>query len=79
MATKLQVPAEFIDAPAHERIEFVQRLWDEIAVNPSTVPIPEHHKRLLDARLEVRSGSTPPETRPWSKVRDEVLADLKRD
>jgi putative addiction module component (TIGR02574 family) len=53
--TKLAVPPEFDTASKEERIEFVQDLWDRIARDQSSVPVPESHKKILDRRLEVNS------------------------
>lgn len=47
--TKLSIPPEFDEAPKEQRIAFVQELWDRIAQDPESVPVPESHKRILDA------------------------------
>jgi putative addiction module component (TIGR02574 family) len=35
-----------------EKIQLVEDLWDELAAEPGLLPVPESHKRELDARLE---------------------------
>jgi putative addiction module component (TIGR02574 family) len=34
-----------------EKIRLVEDLWDEVAAHGDDLPVPESHKRLLDARL----------------------------
>ena len=34
-----------------EKIHLAEKLWDEVAAQPDEMPVPEDHKRLLDARL----------------------------
>jgi putative addiction module component (TIGR02574 family) len=34
-----------------EKIRLAEDLWDEIAARGEDLPVPEAHKRLLDARL----------------------------
>ena len=74
--TKLAVPPEFDAAPKNQCIAFVQELWDRIAEDPDQVPVPDSHKRVLDERLSAyRAG--PQAGRPWSEVREELLAKLR--
>ena len=73
---KFDIPPDFDSAPKAQRIAFVQDLWDRIARDPSSVPFPEHHRRLLDERLgDYRSNPTA--GRPWSEVRERLLAKLR--
>ena len=74
--TKLPIPPEFDTVSKEQRIAFVQELWDRIAQYPEGVPVPEHHKRILDERLnEYRANPQP--GRPWSEVREELIASLR--
>ncbi|MBT6275170.1 MAG: addiction module protein [Chromatiales bacterium] len=77
MATKIQIPVEFANAPTEARIAFVQTLWDEIATG--AVPVPREHKRVLDERLAASEENSPSDTRSWREVREEVLGGLSRD
>jgi putative addiction module component (TIGR02574 family) len=71
--SKLQIPPEFDDASTEERIEFVTKLWDQIVQSGEDIPIPDHHKRILEERLrEYRANPQP--GKPWAQVRDELLA-----
>jgi hypothetical protein len=51
-------------------------LWDEIARDPDSIPIPEHHKAILQERLQ-RHREHPEEGEPWSVVRDRILSQLQ--
>ena len=77
MSSNLKVPPGFDDAPKEQRIAFVQELWDRIAQDPARVPVPVEHQRILEERLsEYRAN--PIAGRPWSEVRDQLLAKLRR-
>jgi len=69
----LKIPPEFDLASTQERIEFVGRLWDEILRSGDDVPLPDHHKDILEERLRAYRAN-PPSGKPWSQVRDELLA-----
>jgi putative addiction module component (TIGR02574 family) len=72
----LPIPSEFLEAPPEERIAFVQMLWDEIAQDPESVPITDHHKAILDERLQAYAKNQEA-GEPWDVVRDRILADLR--
>jgi putative addiction module component (TIGR02574 family) len=74
--TKLSIPPEFDAVPKEQRIAFVQELWDRIAQDPENVPIPEHHKRILDERLNAYRANPRP-GRSWAEVREQLLAKLR--
>ena len=77
MRANLKVPPEFDSAPKEQRIAFVQELWDRIAQDPERVPVPPEHQLLLDERLkEYRADPKP--GRPWSEVREQLLAKLRK-
>jgi putative addiction module component (TIGR02574 family) len=77
MSVNLKVPPEFDKAPKEQRIAFVQELWDRIAQDPERVPVPTEHQRILDERLK-EYRSNPKAGRPWSEVRDQLLAKLRK-
>ena len=77
MSSKLQIPPEFDEAPIHQRIEFVQDLWDRIASDPDRVPIPEEHLRIIDERLR-ESPTSPEGSLSWSEVKATLLAKRRR-
>lgn len=74
--TKLAVPPEFDTASKEERIEFVQDLWDRIARDQSSVPVPDSHKQILDRRLDAYQAN-PHAGRPWNEVREDLLSKLR--
>ncbi len=76
MNTKLTVPPEFDSMPKEKRIEFVQELWDRIAADPERVPLPAEHQEILEKRLDAYRAAPKP-GRPWSDVRNELLAKLR--
>jgi putative addiction module component (TIGR02574 family) len=73
--SKLKVPPEFKSAPKEQQIDFVHELWDQIAQDPGSVPIPESHKKILRERLEAFRANPQP-GKPWSEVRDQLLAKI---
>jgi putative addiction module component (TIGR02574 family) len=77
MSTNLKVPPGFDEAPKEQRIAFVQELWDRIAQDPEKVPVPIEHQRILEDRLK-EYRANPKAGRPWSEVRDQLLAKLRR-
>jgi putative addiction module component (TIGR02574 family) len=77
MSTNLKVPPGFDEAPKEQRIAFVQALWDRIAQDSEKVSVPIEHQRILQERLK-EYRATPEAGRPWSEVRDHLLAKLRR-
>jgi len=73
---RLEIPSEFKSASSAERIAFVQTLWDQIAQSPQDIPMPEHHRQILDERLDAHRHN-PQAGRPWNEVRDQLLGQLR--
>lgn len=67
------IPPEFESLSMEERIRYVQDLWDYIASDPQSIPVPEEHKRILDERLKTYREN-PDAGRPWGAVREELLS-----
>ena len=59
-----------------EKVEYVQSLWDRIAVHSEEIPVPGWHREILEKRLEAYQAN-PSEGRPWEEVRDELLDKLR--
>ena len=74
--TTLEIPREFDEATTAERIAFVTRLWDQILQSGEEVPVPDHHRAILDERLDAFRANPQP-GKPWAEVRDELLARLR--
>lgn len=49
-----------------EKLLLVESLWDSIASEPKDVPLPEHHKTILDERLKTLDEDTE-KGEPWSE------------
>jgi putative addiction module component (TIGR02574 family) len=56
-----------------ERIQFVEDVWDSIAVLPDQVELPEETKKELDKRLESYHRN-PDSGSPWEEVKKRIQA-----
>jgi putative addiction module component (TIGR02574 family) len=54
-----------------------RELWDRIAKDPEKVGVPIEHQRILEERLK-EYRAKPKAGRPWSEVREQLLAKLDR-
>lgn len=78
MSTRLPTPPPgFDELPVEEKLEYVQSLWDRIAEDVDSVPVPEWHRQVLRERLEDRR-SNPDDGLDWNEVRDRIKRDLNR-
>ena len=69
-------PADLTGLPIDERLELVETLWDSIAKEADSVPLPDWHGAELDARL--KSHEADPLTGvPWSDVRQRMADRIK--
>lgn len=73
--SKLSLPPGFDAASEEQRIAFVQEPWDRIGKNPRKLPVPEHHRRILNERLD-QYRANPQAGRSLSEVREEILTKL---
>lgn len=55
-----------------EKLLLVEALWDSIASEPEDVPLPEHHKSVLDERLKTLQEDTQ-KGMPWKEFRKNYL------
>ena len=79
MTTPIAVPLEFDRLPVEDRVAYVQALWDRIAADPSALPVPVEHQRVLTERLSADPASgDSPDDRSWAEVRDQLIAELAR-
>ncbi|HEX4498824.1 MAG TPA: addiction module protein [Thermoanaerobaculia bacterium] len=70
-------PPGFDDLTAEEKLDYVQSLWDHIAVHPEALPVPDWHRRILQDRMEshrLDRGAA----RPWEEVREEISEKVKQ-
>lgn len=55
-----------------EKLLLVEALWDSIASKPEDVPLPDHHKSVLDERLKTLDEDTEKGT-SWDEFRKDYL------
>ena len=73
MGNPLQIPPPgFDELTVEDQIDYVQGLWDHIAVAAGNVPLHEWQRQILEERL-ADYRANPDEGRTW----DEVLADVR--
>jgi hypothetical protein len=66
-------PPGFDELTFDQKVAYIESLWNRVAANPDTVPVPQWHLDLIEERLRTSQGHG----RPWSKVRDELRARLQ--
>ena len=77
MAQSLQMPPPgFDDLAVEEKIEYVQSLWDRIAVSVGELPLADWQRAILDQRLAAHRAS-PGEARPCGEALDDIEQRLK--
>jgi putative addiction module component (TIGR02574 family) len=65
--------AEILKLPAEERLRLVEIIWASLITEPSSVPLGDAHRAMIDERLAEH------ERNPDDVVsRDEVLAEARR-
>lgn len=71
MKKKISV-ADVASFSVAERIQFVEDVWDSIALLPDQVELPDEVKNELDARLDAYHRN-PELGSPWETVKKRVL------
>ena len=56
----------------NEKIILVEALWDSIASDPEQVALPEHHKSILEERLQTLEEDTS-NGKSWEEIREKYL------
>ena len=56
----------------NEKIILVEALWDSIASDPEQVDVPEHHKSILEERLQSLDNDTA-NGKSWGEIREKYL------
>lgn len=56
----------------NEKIILVEALWDSIVSDPEQVDVPEHHKSILEERLQTLDEDTT-NGKSWDEVREKYL------
>lgn len=62
------LPVTFEEMSTAERILYVQDLWDRIAEEPESVPVPQEWQAELGRRLEAHRAD-PTAAVPWDQVK----------
>jgi putative addiction module component (TIGR02574 family) len=78
MSHALKVPPPgFDDLSVEDQIDYIQALWEVIAVQPDRVPVPEWHREILDERL-AEFERDPAEGVTWEEFRAELDAEARQ-
>ncbi|HEX6985460.1 MAG TPA: addiction module protein [Planctomycetaceae bacterium] len=54
-----------------EKLRLIESLWEELAADPSSVPVEDWHREELDRR-DAAARSTPDAGSPWDEVRARI-------
>jgi len=70
-------PPGFDDLAVDDQIDYVQSLWDRIAVAADQVPLHEWQRQILEERLAAHRAA-PNEASPWEEVLDRLEHRLRQ-
>jgi len=65
------LPPGFEQLSIAKKLDYVQSLWDVIALAADDVPVPQWHKKLVRERLRARRLRREA-TSPWDEVRTRI-------
>lgn len=65
--------SDILQLSVSERIQFVEDVWDSIALIPESVPLTDEQKLVLDQRIEAYHKD-PSSGSPWSEVKSKFLS-----
>jgi putative addiction module component (TIGR02574 family) len=68
---KVDKAAEILALPAAERLRLVEALWDSLAADATSVPIPDWHRVELDRRVD-RHKAGIGAAAPWDEVKSRL-------
>jgi putative addiction module component (TIGR02574 family) len=69
------LPAGFDELPVEQQVDYVQSLWDRIAVKEHQVSVPGWHREVLDERL-AKLQSDSDGGQPWDEFESELRTEL---
>jgi putative addiction module component (TIGR02574 family) len=70
-------PAGFDELTIEEKLDYVESLWDRIAANPETVPVPDWHLEVIEQRTrEGQAGAQLGSS--WDDFREQLRAKLRQ-
>ena len=70
-------PPGFDALSIEEQIDYVQSLWDHIAVRPEDVPVPDWHREILAERLAAHRADGGKGSE-WDEFEKDLRADLTK-
>jgi hypothetical protein len=78
MASNVSIPpAGFDDLTVQEKLDYVESLWNRIAVRPEAVGVPDWHLEVIEQRTSgTRTGL--PDVRSWDEFREGLRAKLRQ-
>jgi putative addiction module component (TIGR02574 family) len=69
--------APILALPPSTRLRLVEEIWDSLAAEPSSVPVPDWHREELDRRLADGAAHTHG-ARAWDDVKQRLNSPRKR-
>lgn len=69
-------PPGFDDLSIDEKIDYVQFLWERIAVHPEAIPVPDWHLELVRESLAEYEADPESGNVSWEEFRDGLLLKL---
>jgi putative addiction module component (TIGR02574 family) len=75
--SKEQAAADILALPAAERLELIEQIWDSLAADPDSVPVPDWHREELDRRL-ARHHADPSQVLDWKDVKHRFTAPTRK-
>jgi putative addiction module component (TIGR02574 family) len=68
---------DLLALPADRRLAIIEALWNSLAADPASVPIPQWHRNLLAERLAADDTDTSL-GQSWDEVRREIESGLAK-
>jgi putative addiction module component (TIGR02574 family) len=68
---------DLLALPADRRLAIIEALWNSLAADPASVPIPQWHRNLLAERLAADDADTSL-GQSWDEVRREIESGLAK-
>jgi putative addiction module component (TIGR02574 family) len=73
MSSSKSLIETLLHLPPEERVSIIESLWDSLAKEPASIPMPDWHRDVLDERIvEDEADETPGES--WSDLRRRIKA-----
>jgi putative addiction module component (TIGR02574 family) len=66
----------FSEFSAAEKLILLEEIWDDLAMQPSDVPVHDWHRSELQRRYQ-EYLQNPADGSPWTEVRDRLLRGLE--